>query len=203
VTQTALRPALDPDPRETILALARTAFADKGFDGASMQDLARAAGMSAGNFYRYFPSKAAIVQALVAREIALIDAGFARIEAAPDPMAAIPAMIRARISGEHAADCAVWAEIVSAAHRRPEIATALAQMEQAVVGHMTRLFALLKQIPPEQALARYGTHARFVVLLVRGVEMEQVMCPSATPELTDMVIAEVTRILSSILNETP
>jgi AcrR family transcriptional regulator len=29
-----------------------------------MQDLARAAGMSVGNFYRYFPSKAAIVQAM-------------------------------------------------------------------------------------------------------------------------------------------
>ena len=38
-----------------ILALVRVAFAEKGFDGASMQDLARAAGMSVGNFYRYFP----------------------------------------------------------------------------------------------------------------------------------------------------
>ena len=44
-----------------ILASIRQAFAEKGFDGASMQDLARAAGMSVGNFYRYFPSKAAIV----------------------------------------------------------------------------------------------------------------------------------------------
>ena len=38
-----------------ILEAARRAFAEKGFDGASMQDIARAAGMSAGNFYRYFP----------------------------------------------------------------------------------------------------------------------------------------------------
>ena len=48
-----------------ILASVRSAFAAKGFDGASMQDLARAAGMSVGNFYRYFPSKAAIVEDLV------------------------------------------------------------------------------------------------------------------------------------------
>ena len=47
-----------------ILALVRKAFVEKGFDGASMQDLARSVGMSVGNFYRYFPSKAAIVQSL-------------------------------------------------------------------------------------------------------------------------------------------
>ena len=46
-----------------ILEGVRRAFSEKGFDGASMQDLARACGMSVGNFYRYFPSKAAIVAA--------------------------------------------------------------------------------------------------------------------------------------------
>ena len=48
---------LYPDYRtESILEGAKRAFAEKGFDGASMQDIARAAGMRAGNFYRYFPS---------------------------------------------------------------------------------------------------------------------------------------------------
>ena len=54
-----------PRPREyEILDNIRHTFAEKGFDGASMQDLARAAGMSVGNFYRYFPSKAAMVEAI-------------------------------------------------------------------------------------------------------------------------------------------
>lgn len=39
-----------------------------------MQDLARAAGMSVGNFYRYFPSKAAIVQAMCGYDLAEIGA---------------------------------------------------------------------------------------------------------------------------------
>ncbi len=43
------------NPRDAILAQARAAFVEKGFDGASMQDLARAAGMSAGNFYSLLP----------------------------------------------------------------------------------------------------------------------------------------------------
>ena len=56
----------EPGTREAeILAAIRRAFAAKGFDGASMQYLAREAGMSVGNFYRYFPSKAAMVEAMI------------------------------------------------------------------------------------------------------------------------------------------
>ena len=61
-----------------ILQSVRSAFAEKGFDGASMQDLARAAGMSAANFYRYFPSKAELYVEVLARvsqrEIDMLDA---------------------------------------------------------------------------------------------------------------------------------
>ena len=53
-----------------ILERIKAVFAEKGFDGASMQDLARSAGMSAGNFYRYFPSKDAIIAAMVERDLA-------------------------------------------------------------------------------------------------------------------------------------
>ena len=50
-----LRVPTTPDRRQTdILEAVHGTFVEKGFDGASMQDLARAAGMSVGNFYRYF-----------------------------------------------------------------------------------------------------------------------------------------------------
>ena len=76
---------------QAILAQARAAFVEKGFNGASMQDLARAAGMSAGNFYRYFPSKAAIVEALIARDLAEVEAHFQAVVASPDPLLALTA----------------------------------------------------------------------------------------------------------------
>ena len=62
-----------------ILASARMVFAEKGFDGASMQDLARKAGMSVGNFYRYFPSKSAIVESLISQDMARLEQDFASI----------------------------------------------------------------------------------------------------------------------------
>ncbi|HEY2191430.1 MAG TPA: TetR/AcrR family transcriptional regulator [Actinomycetospora sp.] len=43
--------------RREIVAAARRCFARDGFHQTSMPDIAREAGMSAGAFYRYFPSK--------------------------------------------------------------------------------------------------------------------------------------------------
>lgn len=43
--------------KAAILNAALDAFADKGFNGASMRDVARGAGTSLSNLYNYFPSK--------------------------------------------------------------------------------------------------------------------------------------------------
>ena len=83
-----------------ILDSIRTIFVTKGFDGASMQDLARAAGMSVGNFYRYFPSKAAMVQAIVRRDLAEVEQKFAMILEAPDPYEALRSGLHQHIDEE-------------------------------------------------------------------------------------------------------
>ncbi len=52
--------------RERILQAAERAFVSHGFHAATMQHVAEEAEMSAGNLYRYFPSKEAIVDSLCA-----------------------------------------------------------------------------------------------------------------------------------------
>ncbi|MBY0259394.1 TetR/AcrR family transcriptional regulator [Methylobacterium sp.] len=54
--------------REQILDAACACFVRNGFHRTTMQDLAREAGMTAGNFYHYFRSKEALVMGLVQRE---------------------------------------------------------------------------------------------------------------------------------------
>ena len=54
--------------REHILDAAEACFTRNGFHRTTMQDLAREAAMSPGNFYRYFESKEALVLGLVERE---------------------------------------------------------------------------------------------------------------------------------------
>lgn len=54
--------------RRQILDGARKVFMDLGFDGASMGEIARAAGVSKGTLYVYFPDKAGLFAAIVEEE---------------------------------------------------------------------------------------------------------------------------------------
>ena len=60
-------PARERDGKQRqILTGARTVFLRDGFDGASMNDIAREAGVSKGTLYVYFPSKEALFASYVA-----------------------------------------------------------------------------------------------------------------------------------------
>ncbi|WP_158598423.1 TetR/AcrR family transcriptional regulator [Notoacmeibacter ruber] len=58
-----------------ILQAAAACFVRSGFQGASMHEICREAGMSPGALYRYFPSKEAIIEAIV-EEVRKRDAEF-------------------------------------------------------------------------------------------------------------------------------
>ena len=109
----------------------RQAFVTKGFDGASMQDLARAAGMSVGNFYRYFPSKAAIVQAMCGYDLAEIEGEFAQIQTSDTPMICLRDRILNHFSEESLKDGQLWAEITAAEVRTQVLRGSLADSSPA------------------------------------------------------------------------
>jgi len=185
-----------------ILDSVKAIFAAKGFDGASMQDLARAAGMSAGNFYRYFPSKAAIIEAIVERELAEVRAKFAQVIAAPDPLAAFRAMVRHRIEGPNDMDGPIWVEIEAAAGRRPEFAALLERMEAEVTRNLVAVFARIADLPVEDAEARFTPHARLMIVLVQGVSMRCGARMDAPPQGPDRDLAAlVVRLIEYALSE--
>src|SRR5260370_7219755 len=55
--------------RRQIMEGARTVFLADGFDGASMNDIARVAGVSKGTLYVYFESKEQLFKALIPEEL--------------------------------------------------------------------------------------------------------------------------------------
>ncbi|NBZ86039.1 TetR/AcrR family transcriptional regulator [Stagnihabitans tardus] len=161
-------PVVDPRQAEILMAV-RQAFVEKGFDGASMQDLARAAGMSVGNFYRYFPSKAALIRAMVLLDAEEIRRDFGMIHAAPDPMAALRMGLRERIMGPTCSeDSALWAEIDAAARRTPEVAEAHRLIETEVRGQLVAVFAAATHLPIAEAKCRFSTHAAFLLTLFKA-----------------------------------
>lgn len=58
--------------RERILQAAQQCFIEHGFHAAGMARIAETAGMSPGLIYRYFENKAAIIQAIVQRQLDLV-----------------------------------------------------------------------------------------------------------------------------------
>lgn len=59
--------------RQGLLAAAMDAFAEQGVD-VNMADIARRAGIATGTVYRHFPTKQALVDALLIDRLALVDA---------------------------------------------------------------------------------------------------------------------------------
>lgn len=181
-----------------ILAAARQAFAEKGFDGASMQDLARAAGMSVGNFYRYFPSKAAIVQALIALDLEEMAQDFLPIFASDDPIATMRQQVRIKLV-EHQCnhDGALWAEITATALRKPEIGLACGLMETTIADYLMQAFAAGTGLSLEQSRARFAAHAALIVLLVKS----SAMMPQQDEILRNDLNAMILRIIDQTLDE--
>ncbi len=182
-----------------ILRAVRTAFVEKGFDGASMQDLARATGMSVGNFYRYFPSKDAIVTQMIALDMEEIQAEFARILSADSPMQTLRTLIAGRIMDDNASQNGqLWAEIAAAAQRKPEIAQSAGAMEDVVSGHLAQVFACETGLPLATAAQRFATEARFIIMLIRSAAMMAPKDSDQAHHLNTLILRTINQVLDDI-----
>ena len=194
-----------PDQRSAeLLAAVRTAFAEKGFDGASMQDLARAAGISVGNFYRYFPSKAAIVEQLIALDLHEMEQEFSTALNSDDPLATLRQQVRAHM--EHHQSCSdgqLWAEITAAALRKPEIGMACLHMETAIATYLTQVFAAITGLPLPDVQARFSAHATFIVLLVKSSAMMAPQDNQARADLNALILRTIDQTLDDVASARP
>lgn len=174
-------------------------FAAKGFDGASMQDLARAADMSVGNFYRYFPSKAAIIDAMINRDLDEIEQNFAVIIDSADPMATLRDTIAHRISTEVcAAEGPMMAEITAVALRKPEIGAVMLRMEQVVTQYLLSVFALATGLPLAEVTRRFTAHAGLMMILIKGCAMSPRKGGATESDLVAVVLRTIDGVLAEV-----
>lgn len=196
-----LTPVIDQRSAE-ILDSVRHAFADKGFDATSMQDLARAAGMSVGNFYRYFPSKSAIVEGLIARDLQEIEAEFGAIVKSADPRSALRDAIRHHIDSDHCSkDGRIMAEISAAALRKPEVGCIAQQMESRVGAYLTAVFARITGLPPADCARRFQAHAVFLIMLVKASASHPGQDAVQRANLTDLILRTIDRTIDDVVAE--
>lgn len=96
-----------------------------GFHGASMADIAAEAKMSVGVIYRYFANKEAIIEAIVANDLAEMRAKFAEWEATPDERLLDTVLEVLEHAIEHKYMCgnaAMALEVLAEAGRNPRVA---------------------------------------------------------------------------------
>ncbi len=110
------------DRRAEILEAAQRCFVRSGFHQTSMQEICSEAGMSAGNLYRYFPSKEAIIAGIAERDRAEVAQDFARADLSQGLFAVLEGMAQHHFSVRSIEQVKLCTEVMSEARRNPEIA---------------------------------------------------------------------------------
>lgn len=159
--------------RRQILDAAADVFARRGFHAASMAEIARSFGMSAGHIYNWFDSKEALIEALVERDMANFTAfvSAARDEQDPRPLLLQQADLRANELLDPAR-AALQVEILAEASRNPKIAAIVRRADATVRQGLSELLAKPLRLcckPPELAARIELLMSVFEGLLVRAV----------------------------------
>lgn len=117
--------------RQQVLDAAATCFKRSGFHGASMSEISKAAGMSAGHIYNYFDSKDAIIAAFVEQNVERVAALLSDLGQSVDPLQALVedaerSVVEHVESDRIALQLEIWAE----ASRNPAIAAVVRDADQ-------------------------------------------------------------------------
>ena len=166
---TARRPA-DAERRQHILEAAERAFVGNGFHATTMQHVADEAGMSAGNLYRYFPSKEAIVEGLC--ELDQVEMAQAFAELMADDRHILESMrsgLRKHVLAKPPEKARLLVEIWAEAGRNPRVAQLSRAIDAEVRARVEGLMDAAKAagVAAPRLDSRFG--ARFFVTFVAGL----------------------------------
>lgn len=155
-TRTALR-------RQQILEAAESCFRQHGFHATSMAEIAKSFGMSAGNIYRFFDSKEAIIFALIDRDLEQIRNDLAQLAQRSDLVDALVEGLEECMRGDLLTQGPLRLEILAEASRNPKVAERLRRIDHLVRDMMRELLAS-SAVAGSEGLAR-DQLARIEVLI--------------------------------------
>lgn len=186
------------EQRRRILDAAIQCFARGGFHATGMQAVCAEAGMSPGGLYRYFPSKEAIIEAIVERDRADIPAQLEPLLHADNVVDALIASAREFLVGNlRPESLPMFPELSAEAARNPAVREILMRCDDEVGDIVARAIArgqAMGQVDPTLD-AREAT--RFLMATTDGVLMRLLLEPAAELEgLMPMYERSVRRFLA-------
>jgi TetR/AcrR family transcriptional regulator, repressor for uid operon len=198
---TAGRRTAEAERRQRILEAAERAFVRNGFHATTMQHVADEVGMSAGNLYRYFPSKEAIVEGLCERDQVEMAQAFAELMV--DNLHIAEAMrcgLRKHVLLKPPEKARLLVEIWAEAGRNPRVAQLTRTIDAEVRARVEGLMDAAKAagVADPRLDSRFG--ARFFVTFVAGLFKRIAIEDDFNPEVeTPMAIGVLRALLAGAL----
>jgi AcrR family transcriptional regulator len=197
----AARRTAEAERRLQILEAAERAFVRHGFHATTMQHVADEVGMSAGNLYRYFPSKEAIVEGLCGLDQAERAQAFAELMADHRQiMQALCGALRRHVLAKPPEKARLLVEIWSEAGRNPRVAAMIAAIDADVFAGLEKLIEAAKAAGAASPRldSRFG--ARFFLTFVAGLFKRMAIEGDFDPEAeTSMAIGVLKALLAGAL----
>jgi AcrR family transcriptional regulator len=184
---TANRPTPE-SRRQQILDAACDCVRQAGFHGASMADIARAAGLSVGQIYRYFENKEAIIAAIVAQDLAEMREKFAEMESRPGTLldAITEQLPEAVDKCFDPGRAALVMEVLAEAARNPKVATIVRAADEQERAFAATMMARSRK--PEWSDAEFQARCEVVGMLFDGMMMRAVNHPDTDREALARVL---------------
>jgi len=180
--------------RQQILDAAAVCFRKSGFHGASMSEIAKSFGMSAGHIYNYFESKEAIIEAMVKRDLDQALERIAKIQGEKDILKAmlgtVDEGVQRRIDRSE-----LDTEILAEAARNPKVAATVQGTDTVIREKVTQLIKgiqpLKNSTPCELNLAAKST---ILMALFDGLQIRAIRDPN-------MKADDIARVLKSVIQQ--
>lgn len=200
---TGAKPRQDREARcQQILDATVRCVRRSGFHGASMSDIAAEAKMSVGVIYRYFANKEAIIEAIVANDLAAMRAKFAEWDKLPDErlLDVLLETLEHAIEHKYCPDhCALALEVLAEAGRNPRVAR-IVQEADAQERELGR--NLCRRIAPDQDEAARTARGEIIAMLFDGMLVRAVSNPDIDRAQLLAGLRQVMRVLFTMPDET-
>lgn len=171
------------DQRRRILDAAIASFARGGFHATSMQAVCAEAGMSPGALYRYFPSKDAIIEAIVERDRQGIPAMLGHLLEADDVVGALVDSATQFLAGNLQPDgLPIVPELYAEAMRNPSVRAITERCDAEVHGILARVIERGMALGQIDAALDADDAVRLLMALADGMLMRILMEPDARLE---------------------
>ncbi len=171
--------------RAQILAAAADCFRRGGFHGASIAQISKAAGMSAGHIYHYFENKEAIIAAIVEQDLARVLTLTAELRSARDVRDAMIERVAEGVA-EHLDPqaAALRLEVVAEAARNPDVARIVRSADgRSLAGLVEMIGGVRRSAGHVDGDGVAAAMAEAIAALFEGLQIRAVRNPGLDPQV--------------------